>query len=145
MVVESAKVARERTAGARQDRSHGDDMRNIEPAFRLHGGGDDEVLPFRALRRRTTLPVEDPVFPKADSYRPPRGLWWFAGGRGGLVPSLGELRVRKEVERANRRRVGFWGTVLGVRRVRRVGILGVERGCGGGVDGRGMLRGVLVG
>lgn len=42
------------------------------------------------------------------------------------MPTLGELRVRKEVERANRRIVGFWGTVLGVRRVGRVGILDGE-------------------
>jgi hypothetical protein len=39
------------------------------------------------------------------------------------VPTVGELRVRKEVEQANRKIVGFWGTVLGVRRVGKVGML----------------------
>jgi hypothetical protein len=46
---------------------------------------------------------------------------------------LGELRVRKEVERENRKIVGFWGTVLGVRRLGRVGILGEGEGDGGGM------------
>jgi hypothetical protein len=51
------------------------------------------------------------------------------------VPTLGELRARREVEVANRRIVGFWGTVSGVRRVGKVGILG--EGDGGGDGGGG--------
>lgn len=41
----------------------------------------------------------------------------------GKIPTTGELRVRREVEQANRSLVGFWGTVLGLRRVGTVGIL----------------------
>jgi hypothetical protein len=56
------------------------------------------------------------------------------------VPTIGELRVRKEVEVANRRIVGFWGTVVGLRRVGKVGLLGDGGGSGeggGGGDGGG--------
>jgi len=137
LVCQSARAARERRVG-RQDWSGGDGIsgdatNDISPGLRLRGGGDD-VRPLRTPRRRTTLPVDDPFVPKADSARPPRVLWWLAGGGKGKVPTVGELRARKEVERANRRIVGFWGTVLGVRRVGRVGILdGAEDG---GDDGR---------
>lgn len=140
LVCSSARAARERRLEPKPNWSYADEISDIDPDLRLRGGGDDEVLPFRTPRRLTTLPAEDPIFPKADSYRPPRGLWWLAGGGKGEVPTVGELRVRKEVERANRRRVGFWGTVLGVRRVGRVGILGEEGdgdddGGGGGFGG----------
>lgn len=135
LVCRSARAARERRLEP-QAWDHLSETSSIESGLCLRGGGsddDEDVRPFRTPRRRTTLPVVDePVFPKADSERPSRELWWFAGGRKGQVPTLGELRVRKEVERENRRRVGFWGTVLGVRRVGRVGILG--EGCGGEVD-----------
>jgi hypothetical protein len=50
------------------------------------------------------------------------------------VPTVGELRVRREVEVANRRIMGFWGTVLGIRRVGKVGILPGD-GAGGGIKG----------
>lgn len=53
----------------------------------------------------------------------------------GHVPTIGELRLRKEVERANRAMVGFWGTVLGVRRVGTVGILQDGREGGEGSEG----------
>ena len=67
------------------------------------GGGDDETPPqiFSGPRRRTTLPPPNPRAPKQDSERPNSALWWLAGGkrsRGGQVPTIGELRVRKEVE-----------------------------------------------
>ena len=145
LVVQSARVARERRVG-RQDWGDLDGVSDVEPSLHLRGGGND-VLPFRTPRRRTTLPVDDPVLPRPDSARPPRGLWWLAGGGKGKVPTLGELRVRKEVERANRKVVGFCGTVLGVRRVGRVGILdnegvsgadnvdGDDGGSGAGVEG----------
>ena len=136
LVCRSARAARERRPRTR-DWSDAYAINGVEPGLCLRGGGDDDddVRPFRTPRRRTTLPVSEPVFPKADSARPPRGLWWLAGGRKGQVPTVGELRVRKEVERANRRIVGFWGTVLGVRRVERVGILDeIEGGVNGGGD-----------
>lgn len=134
-VCRSARAARERRPRT-QDWSDAYAINGIEPGLCLRGGGDDDaVRPFRTPRRRTTLPVSGPAFPKADSARPPRGLWWLAGGRKGQVPTVGELRVRKEVERENRRIVGFWGTVLGVRRVERVGILDeIEGGVDGGGD-----------
>lgn len=134
-VVQSARAARERRVG-RNDWLDVDEISGVAPGLCLRGGGGggsgdvDDVRPFRTCRRRTTLPVEDPVLPRPDTARPPRGLWWLAGGGKGKVPTVGDLRVRKEVERANRKIVGFWGTVLGVRRVGRVGIL--EQGGGGG-------------
>lgn len=48
------------------------------------------------------------------------------------MPTVGELRVRKEVEQANRSIVGFWGTVLGRRRVGTVGLLAEDGGQDGG-------------
>lgn len=144
LVCRSARVARGRRVG-RQDWNDFDGISGVEPGVCLRGGGDDDdVRAFRTPRRRTTLPVDEP--PKLDSARPPRALWWLAGGRKGRVPTVGELRVRKEVERANRKIVGFWGTVLGVRRVGSVGILDEgghgggdeDRDAGGGGDGGGL-------
>jgi len=133
LVCRSARATRERRLEP-QDWNDFNETSSIESGLCLRGGGDDDdnVRPFRTPRRRTSLPVSEPVFPKPDSARPPRGLWWLAGGRKGQVPTLGELRVRKEVERENRKIVGFWGTVLGVRRLGRVGILGEGEGDGGG-------------
>jgi len=104
-------------------------------AFDLHlrGGGNDAEP--RRRRRRTTLPPRNNSrAPRPDSDRPDSVVWWLAGGkrsRGGKVPTIGELRVRKEVEEANRRFVGFWGTVVGLRRVGKVGLLGGGGGGGG--------------
>jgi hypothetical protein len=131
-VCHSARVARNRRFGRQEFESQWsqrwsgvDSVDGLEPGLRLRGGADDDedVQPLRTARRRTTLPIDDPVLPKPDSARPHRVLWWLAGGRKGQVPTVGELRVRKEVEQANRKIVGFWGTVLGVRRVGRIGIL----------------------
>jgi hypothetical protein len=87
------------------------------------------------------FPPPNPRAPKQDSERPNSALWWLAGGkrsRGGQVPTIGELRVRKEVEEANRQIVGFWGTVVGLRRVGRVGLLdGGGNGSGGEGEGEG--------
>ena len=61
-----------------------------------------------------------------DHERPCSGLWWLAGGRVGRrsrVPTTAELRQRRSVESANREIVGFWGTILGARVVRRLPIL----------------------
>jgi hypothetical protein len=140
-VCESARAARERRheefelendyIQRRSALSEVDSDVELEPRLRLRGGGDDDDLPFcGGRRRRTTLPPE-PL--KPDSARPNAAVWWLAGGkrsREGKVPTVGELRVRREVELANRRIVGFWGTVLGTRRVGKVGIL-QEDGAGG--------------
>jgi hypothetical protein len=107
-------------------------------SFDLHlrgGGGEDDG---DGPRRRTTLPPPPNTrTPRQDSERPNSVVWWLAGGkrsRGGQVPTIGELRVRKEVEQANRRIVGFWGAVTGLRRVGKVGLLG-DGGGGGGSGG----------
>ena len=53
-----------------------------------------------------------------DSERGHTALWWLAGGRVGKrkrVPTVDELRERRRVEREERKGVGFWGTVLGVK------------------------------
>ncbi|KAM0722161.1 hypothetical protein Q7P37_001602 [Cladosporium fusiforme] len=127
--------------------SHDSDLRNYNPAnfahLHLRGGGDAEEAipqPFRGPRRRTTLPYTPPAEPLSDDYRPNAAVWWLAGGQtsqNGRVSTLGELRVRKEVEMANRGIVGFLGTVLGLRRVGRVGILHENDGAGkdGQMDG----------
>lgn len=110
-----------------------------DPGTRLclrGGGGDDE----RGARRRTTLPYDTPLAPRPGSDRPSPLLWWLAGGkvsRKGQVPTFGELGVRKEAERANRKKVGLLGTLLGIRRVGGAGIL--EEG--GGEEDAGSVRG----
>lgn len=82
------------------------------PALRLRGGGLRTTLPSPPLRMR-----------HPDDARVDAITWWFAGGRKsrhGRFPTVGELRVRKEVEQANRAKVGFFGTLLGIRKVGRV-------------------------
>lgn len=153
-VCESARAARNRRyrahdeladdwnlqGGAESDDSSQSDS---EPGvrLRLRGGGDDgDLPPCGASRRRTTLP-HTPEHPKSDSARPNAAEWWLAGGRRsrkGQVPTVGELRVRKEVEQANRKIVGFWGTVLGIRRVGKVGIL--QEGGSGAVGEGGSME-----
>lgn len=88
------------------------------PALRLRGGG-----------RRTTLPSPPPRMQLPDDARIDATAWWLAGGREsrhGRLPTIGELRVRKEVEQANRSKVGFFGTLLGIRSVGRVALKGEE-------------------
>lgn len=116
------------------------------PAFQPHlrgGGGDASTnkeakstpLPFvrsaRAYLGRSSC--------LNDAERVPRTLFWLAGGRVSprmKVPTAGELRRRRQVERVNRREVGFVGTLLGVRRVCKVEGDGVGGGGGEiGVDG----------
>lgn len=74
-----------------------------------------------------------------DAERVPRTLFWLAGGRVSprmKAPTAGELRRRRQVERVNRREVGFVGTLLGVRRVCKVEGDGVGDGGGEiGADG----------
>lgn len=98
------------------------------------GGGDEDTpQPFGGRRRRTTLPCAEPSAPLDDSVRPNAVLWWLAGGKmshEGRVPTMGELRLRREIEQANRAMVGFWGTVLGLRRVGPIGLM-QEGGEGG--------------
>ena len=93
----------------------------------LRGGGDEESEPKRKKCSLTSLGSED---------RPHPVLWWLAGGKVGnrrRVPTIDELRERKKVEKENRKAVGFWGTVFGVRKVRR----GSENGEDKDVDGEG--------
>lgn len=74
-----------------------------------------------------------------DAERVPRTLFWLAGGRVSprmKAPTAGELRRRRQVERVNRREVGFVGTLFGVRRVWKVEGDGVGGGGGEiGADG----------
>lgn len=116
------------------------------PPFQPHlrgGGGDASTnkeakstpLPFvrsaRAYLGRSSC--------LNDAERVPRTLFWLAGGRVSprmKAPTAGELRRRRQVERVNRREVGFVGTLLGVRRVCKVESDGVGGGGGEiGVDG----------
>lgn len=59
-----------------------------------------------------------------DHERPHPILWWLAGGRvrrespGMGVPTAATLRERRRVEVQNREKVGFWGTVAGIRSVK---------------------------
>nr|OQO26641.1 hypothetical protein B0A51_07915 [Rachicladosporium sp. CCFEE 5018] len=94
-----------------------------DKSVHLRGGGDGEAPNKRA---RTTLlpPKARSVLP--DDATPHRLLWWLAGGsisRTRTPPTIGELRVRKEVELTNREMVGFWSTVAGKRRVGRIGLV----------------------
>jgi hypothetical protein len=99
----------------------------------LRGGGGDEdrvrgpsklekaATSLTTLYRQTTKPAR-----LADDERPHAALWWLAGGRLRKdkphfgVPTGATLRERKELERENREKVGFWGTVRGIREVKRV-------------------------
>lgn len=94
------------------------------PRLHLRGGG-----------RRTTLPSPPPQTRLADDTRVDATTWWFAGARksrNGRLPTVGELRVRKEVEQANRGKVKFVGTLLGIRKIGRVKLKGEEGGGSGG-------------
>ncbi|KAK6435654.1 hypothetical protein LTR95_008156 [Oleoguttula sp. CCFEE 5521] len=89
----------------------------------LRGGADGEPTSKRA---RTTLPPLQARTALPDDARPSRLLWWLAGGnisRACVRPTIGELRVRKEVELANRELVGVWDTVAGRRRIGKVSLL----------------------
>lgn len=57
--------------------------------------------------------------------------------RGRKVPTVGELKRRKAVERENRAEVGLLGTLFGVRTVRVGSSKGGEAEQGGGTDGGG--------
>lgn len=120
----------------------------FQPHLRGGGGGDDastndnnkeaKSTPFPFVRSaRVYLGRSDGCL--NDAERVPRTLFWLAGGRVSprmKVPTAGELRRRRQVERVNRREVGFVGTLLGVRRVCKVEGDGVG-GAGGatGADG----------
>lgn len=143
-VCHAATVAQEKRLRTHAASSVHHTRHNVPDTTHLHlrGGGDDLPHSSRGPWRRTTLPYTPPSDPLPDSFRPSAGLWWLAGGQRsqhGRVPTLGELRVRKEVERANRGIVGFWGTALGLRRVKRVGILNDD----GEADGGGLVGDVL--
>lgn len=119
----------------------------FQPHLRGGGGGDDTStydnhkeakstpLPFvrsaRAYLGRSSC--------LNDAERVPRTLFWLAGGRVSprmKAPTAGELRRRRQVERVNRREVGFVGTLFGVRRVCKVEGDGVGGGGGEiGADG----------
>lgn len=125
------------------------------PPFQPHlrggggGGGGDEAstndnnkeaksTPFPFIRSaRVYLRRSDGCL--NDAERVPRTLFWLAGGRVSprmKAPTAGELRRRRQVERVNRREVGFVGTLFGVRRACKVECDGVGGGGGEiGVDG----------
>lgn len=120
----------------------------FQPHLRGGGGGDDastndnnkeaKSTPFPFVSSaRVYLGRSDGCL--NDAERVPRTLFWLAGGRVSprmKVPTAGELRRRRQVERVNRREVGFVGTLFGVRRVWKVEGDGVGGGGGEiGVDG----------
>ena len=86
-----------------------------------HNRRDNNDNGSNKILKRFLLGGKPPPLPSHQ--RPSAGLWWLAGGRlgsGRMVPTAGELRARREVEERNGEVVGFWGTVVGVRAVRRV-------------------------
>ena len=92
----------------------------------LRGGADetetDASAPSQPPRKKIST-IFGRVPRLEDDERPHRAIWWFAGGKVGnrrKVPTAGELRERRKVEEANRDVVGFFGTVAGVRVVRRM-------------------------
>lgn len=127
----------------------------FQPHLRGGGGGDDastndnnkeaKSTPFPFVRStRVYLGRSDGCL--NDAERVPRTLFWLAGGRVSprmKAPTAGELRRRRQVERVNRREVGFVGTLFGVRRVCKVegdgvggggGEIGADDGDGNGED-----------
>lgn len=110
----------------------------------LRGGGGDastnkeaKSTPFPFVRSARAYLGRSSCLNDAD--RVPRTLFWLAGGRVSprmKAPTAGELRRRRQVERVNRREVGFVGTLFGVRRVCKVEGDGVGGGGGEiGADG----------
>ncbi|KAK5118863.1 hypothetical protein LTR62_000072 [Meristemomyces frigidus] len=63
--------------------------------------------------------------PLQNENRPHPLLWYLAGGRmtaelpANGVPTVATLRERRAVEKENREVVGFWGTVHGLRKVKK--------------------------
>ncbi|GAB1739023.1 hypothetical protein NU219Hw_g3786t1 [Hortaea werneckii] len=85
----------------------------------LRGGGGRETSGSTfniADRGRRPKPLKD-------DQRPHPAIWWLAGGRlnprkpGLGVPTALTLRERRVVEEANREKVGFLGTLVGLRQV----------------------------
>lgn len=120
------------------------------PPFQPHlrGGGGDDTSTDDDNKEAKSTPLPFVRSARAylgrssclnDAERVPRTLFWLAGGRVSprmKAPTAGELRRRRQVERVNRREVGFVGTLLGVRRVCKVEGDGVGGGGGEiGVDG----------
>ena len=101
---------------------------DVEPnpsCLRGGAGGSDTGSPQKQYRRKKVSTIFGRVNKLEDHERPHSGLWWLAGGKLGQrkrVPTAAELRERRRVEEANREIVGFWGTVLGSRVVRRLPI-----------------------
>ncbi|KAK5122162.1 hypothetical protein LTR85_004408 [Meristemomyces frigidus] len=89
----------------------------------LRGGGDNAgqaARPTFDLSNLTRRPRR-----LEDDERPPATLWWLAGGciRQDMatlgVPTAATLRERRRVEMENGEIVGFWGTLAGVRAVKK--------------------------
>ena len=86
----------------------------------LRGGGGSDGAPRPAFDLCNLVRRPRPL--KGDQ-RPHPMLWWLAGGKIRRaepalgVPKASTLRERRIVENANRDRVGFWGTVAGLRDV----------------------------
>lgn len=116
----------------------------FQPHLRGGGGGDDTSTDDNNKEAKST-PLPFVRSARAylgrssclnDAERIPRTLFWLAGGRVSprmKAPTAGEFRRRRQVERVNRREVGFVGTLFGVRRVCKVEGDGV--GGGGGETG----------
>lgn len=86
----------------------------------LRGGGGDEE-PSGTTSNLLNLGRRPK--PLKDDQRPHPAIWWLAGGRlnprkpGLGVPTASTLRERRVVEQANREKVGFLGTLVGLRQV----------------------------
>ncbi|KAK3708332.1 hypothetical protein LTR37_011597 [Vermiconidia calcicola] len=114
----------------------------------LRGGGSSQSSTTKPEpsqdRRKRINTVLGHVNRLEDSERPHAGLWWLAGGRAGggrRVPTAGELRERRKLEEANRNAVGFWGTALGVRAVRRLSVADPDGdGEDAGADAKGVEK-----
>lgn len=128
----------------------------FQPHLRGGGGGDASTDDNNKEAKSTPLPFVRSARAYLgrtsclnDAERVPRTLFWLAGGRVSprmKAPTAGELRRRRQVERVNRREVGFVGTLFGVRRVCKVegdgvggggGEIGVDGGNGDGEGGGG--------
>jgi len=95
----------------------------------LRGGGTEEGEDNPADMKKTLTRslLQSIRYPTrlGDDERPHPALWYLAGGRLRLrkeglgVPTGQTLRERKVLERENREVVGFWGSLAGVREVKK--------------------------
>lgn len=94
-----------------------DDMKKKRRRVHLRGGGGEEGHPLPFERSVRAYLVRGDCL--TDEERVPRTLFWLAGGRVSprkKAPTAGEMRSRRKAEVKNRKKVGFVGTLFGVRR-----------------------------